>query len=255
MLDIAAGAAAAGAGAGAGALASQLGAKLQKAKLKVVEGDPKTTELNFMYNPTEFTTSKDANWNRPVTNGAKNATKPQYTGPGAQKVSMEIFFDAWEDQGDVSTSVKTLFEWVKPTKNSHDKGVPQPPVLAFQWGSNKVLSDFKGFLKSVSAKYTLFRSDGVPLRATASISLEEIPPPEEKQNPTSGSLNSRKSHLVGDGDTLHSIAYAQYGDAGFWRSLAIFNGIDDPLRVRPGQRVLIPSTTEAADLASGGAGA
>ena len=62
----------------------------------------------------------------------------------------------------------------------------------------------------MSAKYTLFRADGVPLRATATISLEEIPAPEEGQNPTSGSLNSRRSHLVGDGDTLHSIAYDEY---------------------------------------------
>lgn len=248
-----AGAASAGVGAGASRLAGELGAKLQKAMLTVVEGDPATRQLKFMYNPTEFTTSKDANWNRPVTNSAKSATKPQYTGPGAQKVSMEIFFDAWEDQGDVSSSVKTLFEWVKPTKNSHDKGVPQPPVLAFQWGSNKVLSDFKGFLKSVSAKYTLFRADGVPLRATATISLEEIPAPEEGQNPTSGSLNSRRSHLVSDGDTLHSIAYQEYGDATLWRSLAIFNGIDDPLRVRPGLRILIPSTAEATDLGAVGA--
>jgi len=237
----------------AGALLGQLGATLQKASLTVVEGDPATKQLKFAYNPTEFTTSKDANWNRPVTNSAKSATKPQYTGPGAQKVSMEIFFDAWEDQGDVSASVKTLFEWVKPTKSSHDKGVPQPPVLAFQWGSNKVLSDFKGFLKSVSAKYTLFRMDGVPLRATATITLEEIPGPDLGQNPTSGALNSRRSHVVGDGDSLHSIAYAEYGDASLWRSLAIFNGIDDPLRVTPGMRVLIPSTAEATDLGAVGA--
>lgn len=252
MVDIAG---AAGTGAGAGAVASHMAAKLQKAMLTVVEGDPATRQLKFMYNPTEFTTSKDANWNRPVTSSAKSATKPQYTGPGAQKVSMEIFFDAWEDQGDVSASVKTLFDWVKPTKSSIDKKVPNPPILAFQWGSNKVLSDFKGFLKSVSAKYTLFRTDGVPLRATASISLEEIPQDENKQNPTSGSPNSRRSHVVGDGDTLHSIAFAEYGDAGLWRSLALFNGIDDPLRVRAGARVLIPSTTEATDLVSGGGSA
>ena len=33
------------------------------------------------------------------------------------------------------------------------------------------------------------------------------------------------------GDTLASIAYAEYGDPTMWRPLAAFNGIDDPLRL------------------------
>jgi hypothetical protein len=166
---------------------------------------------------------------------------------------MEIFFDAWEDQGDVSTSVKTLFEWTKPTTSSVNKKQPNPPILAFQWGASKVLADFRGYLKSVSAKYTLFRADGVPLRATASISLEEVPQEPAGTNPTSGSLNSRRSHTIGDGDSLQSVAYREYGDPGLWRGLAVFNGIDDPMRVLPGVRILIPSPTEAVDLSAAGA--
>ena len=38
------------------------------------------------------------------------------------------------------------------------------------------------------------------------------------------------------GDTLASVAYAEYGDPTLWRPLAAFNGIDDPLRVPTGQR-------------------
>jgi nucleoid-associated protein YgaU len=47
------------------------------------------------------------------------------------------------------------------------------------------------------------------------------------------------------GDSLASVAYAEYGDPAEWRRLADYNGIDDPLRVRAGTVLLLPA---AADL-------
>ena len=141
-----------------------------------------------------------------------------------------------------STTLDPMLELIKK--------LPNPPILSFQWGSNKVLADFRGYLKSVSAKYTLFRADGVPLRATASISLEEVPQEPSGTNPTSGSLNSRRSQLISDGESLQSVAYREYGDPSLWRGLAVFNQIDDPLRIRAGSRILIPTPSEAAYLAA-----
>lgn len=242
----------------AGATAVAMGASaiedrlksLEKAMLTVVEGDASTRQLKFAYNPTEFSTSKSAKWNRPTTDSAKSATPAQFGGVEPQTVSMEIFFDAWEDQGDVSKSIATLFEWIKPTKSSIDRKRPSPPILAFQWGANKALADFRGYLQSVNAKYTLFRSDGAPLRATASIQLHEFPPEEKRQNPTSGGRQSRRSHVMSDGDSLQSVAYRELGDPGLWRALARFNGVDDPLRIAAGTRILVPGPTEAGELAA-----
>jgi nucleoid-associated protein YgaU len=78
--------------------------------------------------------------------------------------------------------------------------------------------------------------------------MEEVPTEPKGQNPTSGALDSRRSHVVGDGDSLHSVAYTEYGDPTLWRSLAIYNGIDDPLRLRSGLRIFIPTAAEAARL-------
>ena len=235
---------------------SLAGLNLKKAALNVVSKDATPDHLTFSYNPSELSTEKSAKWNRPTTASAKSATKPQFGGSEPQSVSMEIFFDAYEDLfGDVSDDVKTLFEWLKPTKSSLSKNLPCPPILAFEWGSNKILVDFKGYLKHVSAKYTMFRADGTPIRATASISLEEVPNEAAGQNPTSGSLSSRRSHVLRDGDSLQSVAYREYGAAALWRGLAIFNGIDDPLRLTPGTSLLIPSSSEAARLAEGGGNA
>jgi len=50
-----------------------------------------------------------------------------------------------------------------------------------------------------------------------------------------------KVHTVADGDSLPSVAYANYGDATRWRTIAEANGIDDPLRLRRGHQLSIPS--------------
>jgi nucleoid-associated protein YgaU len=227
------------------------GGRLEKAILKVVDGDPETRELRFMYNPAELTTAKSANWNRPQQKGASSAGKPQFTGAGPQTVQMEIWFDAWDAvDADVTRSVMTLFGWTKPTPTSITKKLPRPPVLGFEWGSNRILTDLKVFLKSVNAKYVLFKPDGTPVRASATINLEEVPEDPPKQNPSSGSQESRRGHLVGAGDSLHSVAWREYGDASLWRGIAAFNGIDDPLRVAPGTRLLVPTADEARRLAS-----
>ncbi|MCA9972369.1 MAG: LysM peptidoglycan-binding domain-containing protein, partial [Anaerolineales bacterium] len=42
------------------------------------------------------------------------------------------------------------------------------------------------------------------------------------------------------GDRLDLIASAVYGDATRWRQIADYNNLDDPLTLRPGQRLIIP---------------
>jgi nucleoid-associated protein YgaU len=53
-----------------------------------------------------------------------------------------------------------------------------------------------------------------------------------------------RSHMVRDGDSLQSIAYAAYGDATQWRVIAEANGIDDPVHLRRGSVLAIPRLTE-----------
>jgi hypothetical protein len=203
----------------------------------------------FRYNPTEYTVSKSARWNRPPTRGAESSTPPEFTGSNPTTIGMEIFFDAFEEvAGDVSGDVDTLLTWTRPTPVSIAQGLPQPPLLRFVWGPNPVLQSFQGYLKSVQAKYTMFRRDGTPVRATATISLEEVTPEVAGQNPTSGAREGRRAHVVAEGESLPSIAYREYGLASLWRGLAAFNDIDDPMRLEPGRELLLPTQAEATRL-------
>jgi hypothetical protein len=228
------------------------GLTLPKASLTVVEGATPKRFLDFSYNPTEYSVSKSARWNRPPTRGAESATAPEFTGTDPMSISMEIFFDAFEEAaGDVSGDIDTLLSWTRPTDASRTKGLAQPPLLRFVWGTSPVLQSFQGFLKTVTARHTMFRFDGTPVRATATITLEEVTPETPAQNPTSGALEGRRGHVVVEGETLQSIAYDEYGRPGLWRGLAVFNDIDDPLRVAPGSELLLPTTAEATRLSGG----
>lgn len=222
---------------------------LQKAMLAVVQGGGVPMMLKFRYNPEQYTIEKSGEWTRPVANGAESTPPPQYVSGNPATISMEIFFDAFDElAGDVSNDVGTLLTWTKPCPPTIQGGLPQPPLLAFFWGSNSV-GDFRGFLQHVSARYTMFRVDGTPIRASCHITLQEVPQDVARTNPTSGSPPGMRLHVLVEGESLSSLAFAEYGKASFWRALATLNDIDDPLRVRPGTRLLLPAPRDAARLA------
>jgi nucleoid-associated protein YgaU len=77
-----------------------------------------------------------------------------------------------------------------------------------------------------------------------------MPAGTPRQNPTSGVLAVSRSHVMVAGDSLPSVAYAEYGDATMWRLLADYNGIDDPMRVAEGATLLLPAADQL--LATGG---
>lgn len=232
---------------------SESRAQLERARLVIYELQPSpdgTTakvgaeqgSVTFQFNPKELSIQKAARWERKPSTGAKKAGPPEFTGADPCKMTLEMFLDATATHDtSVVTTVETLFTCCAPTEKSAGKDKPSPPLVALQWGK---VTTFAAFITSVSAKYTLFSSDGTPIRALCQVSLEEMPVEPWRQNPTSGGQSVRRAHQLIDGDTLASVAYAEYGDPTMWRSLAAFNGIDDPLRLRRGTRLLLPTPAE-----------
>jgi nucleoid-associated protein YgaU len=200
------------------------------------------TTIEFQLNPKEVTIAKSAKWESKNQKKAASAPPATYQGPDPQKMSVEMYFDETRQRdGSVVKNVEALFDACTPTSASKDGDKPSAPWVKFKWG---VLTGFVGYIKSVSAKYTLFSPDGKPLRAVCTVALEELANEPKKQNPTSGGLQPRHAHTLREGDSLAAIAYREYGNPAHWRTLAEVNGIDDPLRLRPGHIVLIPTLEE-----------
>ncbi len=208
--------------------------------------------IPILFNPKEYVYDKSTTWGQAADGDASknkavkglNLRQREFQGGNPQKLTMELFFDVLEQQGaDVRRMyIDNLIKFVKvdpERKNAKtDKG--RPPLCRFTWGP---VSSFKAAMTSLNVTYTLFREDGVPVRATAKITLEEVEDEDEQpgQNPTSFSQPGRKRREVRPQDTLATIAYEEYGDPTKWRLIADDNRLDDPLSIRAGQILSIPT--------------
>ena len=194
--------------------------------------------LTFRFNPKQYTITKTSKWSAtPRAVGGTSAPEAQHIGPEPRTLNLELFFDESDSSdGNVSADITALMQCCNPRESTH-----APPVVLFGWGANVT---FEAYVSSVSARYTMFRHDGTPFRAAATITLTEHLEVQPAQNPTSGTRDTYRSHITVVGDSLASIAYKAYGDASRWRELAEANDIDDPMRLAIGQPLLVPPPAE-----------
>jgi hypothetical protein len=199
-------------------------------------------QLDFQFNPKELQLAKSASWKREEAKGNKKSSPPQFTGSQPSKLTLELFFDASTKQdSEVVKNVEKLFSLTVPTESSLTSKKASPPWVVFRWGG---LTGFLAYVSQVQAKYTLFTATGLPIRATCTVTLEELSGDAPKQNPTSGGLLPHRVHAVVAGDCLQAIAYQEYGAPTLWRAVAELNHVDDPMRLRPGTRLFLPPLEE-----------
>jgi nucleoid-associated protein YgaU len=105
---------------------------------------------------------------------------------------------------------------------------------------------FRAVLIEVTQTFTLFKVDGTPVRAKVNVSFWQNNDKNEyhHQNPTSGGGHIQRVWRVMEGDRLDAIAYQVYGDTSRWRVIADGNKLRDPLELRPGQTLIIPTLGE-----------
>ena len=211
------------------------------------------TILNCQFNPETLSRSKQATWHSNPSRGANAQPLHQFVGTGSETLSAKLMFDDFDSLGSpgrpVQLAIGVLLDWLTVSAASQNQATPQPATITFQWGTGV---SFKGFLAKVDVQYTMFSPDGRPVRATAQISMTAVPDTPKPTNPTSGGVSGRTSAQLGEGDSLASISYAQYGDPNLWRAIALANGVDDPGRITPGTRLLVPTRAEAIAMSAPG---
>ena len=210
---------------------------LSKATIKNVDTGEETT---CMFNPKEYTFTKQNTWQAGMVLGS-NVPKVEFAGGQAMTLQMELFFDTYEEGKDVrkeyTDKIWKLMMINPDTKDKANKG--RPPMCEFSWGQTWT---FKAVITSLNQKFTMFLSDGTPVRSTISVTFQQA---AEKgkypgQNPTTLSLPGYKTRAVKQGETIDWIAFDEYGDPGLWRFLADTNNLPDPMRLQVGQVLAIP---------------
>ena len=208
-------------------------AGFQRAKLTVDGGDT----IECALNPQSYRISKTNVWTYKPTNG-KDMPAPEFGGGLPMVYEVTLLLDASLEGPDKSVREQAN----KLMKAMHGEG-STPKFVTLSWGSVQLA---KAAPVSMSINYALFRPNGEPIRAFVDLELAQAEDASEaqSQNPTTRAQRGLRVHRVKDGDSLPSIAYAHYGDATRWRSIAEANGISDPLRLRRGAELTVPRIDE-----------
>jgi Contractile injection system tube protein/LysM domain len=202
----------------------------QNAKLQIEGGDT----IQCAFNPESYTVSKTNIWTYKP-NQSKDYPAPEFGGGMPMVYTMQLLLDVSLQGSD--QSIKDQANALM--KAMHGGGSP-PKFVTFSWGSTQLP---KAAPLSISIQYAMFHPNGDPMRAFVDLELaqaDDSSPPGQAQNPTTRGTAGLRSHIIQDGDSLHSIAYECYGDATRWRVIAEANGIDDPLRIERGTALSIP---------------
>ncbi|HEY2672858.1 MAG TPA: hypothetical protein VGJ07_21130 [Rugosimonospora sp.] len=217
--------------------------------------------VTFDFNPEKVVVSRQANVTaRP--SSSSNSGSPAGSSPsifrGARPATIGLNGLTFTG-GDTKPRCDQLLNWMSPGGGllgsiasaalSAATGVnlaSRLPLVTFQWGPPEIGFMYDCNVMNANITYTRFAATGIPIRAQVNIVLQEQPSlfGSLPTNPTSGGLAGRRAHTVTAGESLAGIATSAYGAPGRWRELADRNGIEDPLRMRPGDQVFLPNPDE-----------
>ena len=198
-------------------------------------GNPKDHTVQLMYNPTELAVSRSIEW-KAVDSKGVGVPPREFVRSDGRTLTMKLFIDTYESGEDASAKVDELENLTLPDpRNVGGDSRPDPPRVKFVWENVSFTAVFKSF----NVTYTLFHADGRPARANINVTLQEVPAPNARTNPTSGGGRGRRSRRVLPGETLDYVAYQELGDARHWRHLADINGLRNPRRLVAGQWLVI----------------
>lgn len=225
--------------------------KLERAKIYVLDNDGSNSNakaepkngIDVCFNPKEYSLDKSVNWDSEK--AFTDAPQPEFKEPSAMTLSVTLQFDTYEERVSVRDKYVRAIEKLAMMRTAYskqpskqDKKKSSPPVILFVWGR----FTFKGVVESLSQKYTMFLSDGTPVRAEVALKIRNVLESriDDDQKLSSNASTSTKTYTVKDGDRLDSIAATELGDASRWPEIAMENNIDDPSKLTSGKVLKIP---------------
>jgi nucleoid-associated protein YgaU len=215
--------------------------KIPLAKLTIIPLNEKLQPLGksivVMYNPKEFTIDSSAQYQRSPMPGFQTPVT-QFVSGQTETISMDLFFDTYEEKVDVRDQTSRLTNLLKINKDLH-----APPVCEFDWGG-PLSSDnltFRGVFDKITQKYTMFLASGIPVRATLSISISKFQSIDEQIPLIKRASSDRtKIRVLDQSDHLWHLADREYGDVARWRVIANANNIENPRLIPAGLEVILP---------------
>jgi hypothetical protein len=211
--------------------------------------------FEVQYNPTEFSLDKSVQLAEIAIPGLDSPLL-QFVRGQVEKLTVDLFFDTTDHgTGAGATSVTTLTDPIYSLVKIEPAG-HAPPIVTFGWNTafpgadlpptagSQRRNSFRGVVDSCRQKFTFFSPEGVPLRATLTLSLREYKTLDEQLAKLNLSSPDRThAHLTREGETLSAVAARYYTRPGDWRVIAAADGndIDDPRRLDAGILLTVPA--------------
>ncbi|HEY5933320.1 MAG TPA: hypothetical protein VIU61_01720 [Kofleriaceae bacterium] len=174
------------------------------AKISLISIDKGSLEVTAQYNPKELQVDQNVPWKKPdaatqagqqAAGGGKskgpdeNYMALEFTGAEGRTMTVELLFDSYQAGGasrpavSVQGEVAKLEEMARVMEpESQDEKKRRPHHLTVRWGGTM----WEGgrldcVIESLSTKYSMFSTDGEPLRATCTVKLKEAKRVDKKK--------------------------------------------------------------------------
>ena len=148
-------------------------------KLKIGSLDDSGLSVEAQYNPKELEVVKPVPWtkhnmaNKSEGEKADGKIHLEFTGAESRTMSVELLFDGFEKKQSIAGHVSALEQMASVIDSEgSDEDKRRPHHCVVSWG-DRGLPSFKCVIENLSTKYTMFSTDGTPLRATCTVKLKE----------------------------------------------------------------------------------
>lgn len=212
----------------------------EKAVIQIINGRQGGQEIKVMFNPESYNLSESTSYSEKRIPGLDGPVS-QFTAGESAALDMTLYFDTYEPpaagkpEGGSSVTEETekLTQLLKIDGELHS-----PPTVKFCWRKLR----FYGYVASVRANYTMFLSDGTPVRAKADVVLKSLLNPDDgKRMSPFESPDRTKVRVLREKEQLWQYAWEEYGDAERWREIAEANDIANPLDAEAGMAIRLPA--------------
>lgn len=221
----------------------------QKAEI-VVQGDKKE-HIPVQFNPSEYSITTRSEYSQ-KTRRKEDEPVVNYNGSPLSQLRVKLIFNSDEffsaasvasaavslltgGGDDMAATISKIADLTKISGEKH-----QPPMCVFSWGSLQ----FSGFVENVGVTYTMFKSNGQPLRATVDLTMQGINLPVASRKSPFMSPDRTKARTMTEDNNIWLIAEKEYGDVREWRRIADANDIMDPLDIPVGSVLKVPSIND-----------
>lgn len=192
-------------------------------------------KFEAMFNPSQYTKKYTSNYTQKnLINNAKEGLK--YEKSDAHTLSFTFLIDgsgATGEKVEVSAEIRKFLQ----VTYDYSGELKRPNYLKIFWG-DEIASCV---LKSADVDYSMFRSDGSPLRATIKATFQEDMVTKLKDPKARAVASQDKIMSIKEGDTLGGLMNNVYNDVGRIAEIANTNGLNSIRNIPLDSTILLPS--------------